>query len=63
MLNPIKVLSMIITPVFIKGNKSEAQELTKFIDTGMCVYVHECKCVLCVSKALCLQIGTVFLVY
>lgn len=47
---------MIITPVFIKGNKNGAQELTKFIDMGMCVHVCTCVYVLYKSKALYVQI-------
>lgn len=41
---------MIITPLFIKGNKNGAQELTKFIDMGMCVRVCTCVYVLYISK-------------
>lgn len=31
---------MIITSLFIKHNKNEIQELTKFIDIGMYVHTH-----------------------
>lgn len=31
---------MVITSLFIKGNKNEIQELTKFIDRCMCVHTR-----------------------
>lgn len=55
-LNPVNIHYVIITPLFIKGSKNRAQELTKFIDIGMSVRVCTCVYVLYISKALYFQI-------
>lgn len=55
---------MIITPLFIKGNKNGAQELTKFIDMGcVCVCAHVYMCCIYPKLYMSKYVYTGFLAY